>query len=137
MNSTGRVPAVPLILPMGYSPALETEYIKPCINGCECSTIKSALRMKQNGYDIPDNLIEPRRYLYYFNWYPYRAPNRGKDGKQYGVGYGHKEDVKYLICTGCHKPANTYEANKINKVLGFKEPKRVVIPIDLGVFDLL
>lgn len=137
MTTPYRVPDLAYILPLGYSPALEPKYIAPCKNSCECSTLKSARRSLKSGHEIPDNLIESRVYLYDFSFFPRNKPYRGKDGKQYGVGYGYKPDVSYKVCTGCQKPANTYEANKINKVLGFTEPKRVIIPLDLGVVDLL
>lgn len=114
------------ILPLGYSPALETEYITPCKNGCECSTLKSARRWAKDGFEIPGNLIEPRRYQYHFSWLPYkRLPIKLHPFNT------RKIDCTYLICTGCHKPATTFDANKINRVLGFTEPKYEAQTMDL------
>lgn len=115
------------ILPMGYSPALETKYITPCETDSQCSTLRYFNYTKSKGWDTDSLPIESRRFLYWFNFYPMRNKNLNTSA--------HEEDCRYLICTGCHKPTNAAEANKINKVLGFEEPKRVVIPIDLEDFD--
>lgn len=120
------------ILPMGYSPALETEYIAPCKYNCECSTLKSARRYIDRGETIPSYLeIESRRYIYSFSFLPYKR----KELKQHPY-VGRYEDCVYLICTGCQKPASQRDAEKINRVLGFQEPVYEVIPLDLdGIFD--
>lgn len=106
------------ILPLGYSPALETEYITPCKTGCECSTLKSA---------YAGTIVEPRRYQYDFSWLPYkREMTKGPHPHPTRV-----TDCSYLVCTGCYKPATTYDSMKINRVLGFEKPEYKAIAMDL------
>lgn len=105
------------ILPLGYSPALETEYISPCKTGCECSTRRAM---------YSGTVIEARRYTYDFSWLPYKRLKT--DSHPF---HTQRIDCSYKVCTGCHKPATMNDAMKINRVLGFEKPVYKAIEMDL------
>ena len=108
----------PSILVHGYNPLLEGQWIPACATDGQCFS----LGLLKPGMDP-----EIRSFKYFYNFI-FRPANIDK-ARWPGT------DLRYQACTGCNRPIRLYDAMRLNTLLGFTEPKRVIKKIDLEGLD--
>lgn len=109
------------ILVHGYSPLFEGKWIPTCATGGECHSIG----LIKLGFDPND--VQLKRYTYNYRFVFRPTP----ENKTRWPG----ADMQYEACTGCDRPIQLYDSLRLNKLIGYIEPKRVIAPIDLEGLD--
>ena len=111
----------PYVLVHGYNPIFEGKWILPCATGGECHSIG----LINLGFKADDVEIRSYRYNYRFVFRPVTESKRQWPGA----------DLNYEACTGCNRPMKLYDSLRLNKLLGYIEPKRVVKKMNLEGLD--
>lgn len=108
------------LLVNGYSPLLELSYIPTCATEGYCWTIDLV-----NNQNFSPDFLKSYTYMYQFRFYPTIESKRQWPNA----------DMSYEACTGCNRPIKIRDSVRLNYLLGHKEPKKKIKPIDLDGID--
>lgn len=104
----------------GYSPLMESAYIPTCATDGYCWTIDLV-----NNRKFDPDFLKSYTYMYQFRFQPTTEAKRQWPNC----------DLNYEACTGCNRPIKIRDSVRLNFLLGHKEPKKKVKPIDLDGID--